>query len=88
MVLVLDAGMVGTSEYNAYLVPNDVSAEELSNYAWEAAMEHASSYGNEQDEEGEWSVSEPSGWFEEYDSSKHDGRLIYGDNDGFTWHDF
>jgi hypothetical protein len=41
MVLKLDAGIVGTDSYEAWLVTISIPEEELDNFAWQAAKQHA-----------------------------------------------
>lgn len=45
MVLILDTGISGTRDHRAYLVPPNVTQEELDAFAWDQAVEHASLYG-------------------------------------------
>ena len=87
MVLCLDAGIVGTDTYDFYLIPDDISDADLAEAAWEFAVDHAEAYGiypeayrevaeDENDEEnGEGQYSDSiSGWWEEYDPERHDGK--------------
>ena len=45
MVLKLDAGTVGTDSHEAWLIPIDATIDELDDFAWQAARQHAESYG-------------------------------------------
>jgi hypothetical protein len=87
MVLVLYA-CVGAEEYEFYNVPVDVSEDHLGQYAWESAVDFASSYGiypepdfsdveDDEDDDTEYS-SDISGHWEDYDPEKHDGHTIGG----------
>jgi hypothetical protein len=58
----MHAGLVGTDESFC-----EVDNQELpGNYQWERAVEHAATYGNEQDEDGDWGedFSDPECWLE------------------------
>lgn len=95
MVLFVECG-VGTKDATAYLVPASMTEEELNDYAWQAACQHADSYGHypeserpddcEEDEEEIYDHN-IKGWFEEYDVKEHDGQLIFGGNSTFTWYE-
>lgn len=88
MVLCLTAGFVGTRAHVFYLVPEDISEDSLTEAAWQYAVEHAEAYGiypeshreldedyNEYEDEYEDQYSDSiCGWWEAYDSKKHDGK--------------
>jgi hypothetical protein len=88
MVLVLFA-CVGAEDYEFYNVPVDVSEDHLDQYAWERAVDFASSYGiypepdfsvaenDDEDDDTEYS-SDISGHWDDYDAEKHDGHTISG----------
>ena len=92
MVLLLSAG-IGTDYAEFYLVPVDMTQEELDDYAWEAAKQHGESYGiypeserpedyDEEDAEGWGSDSysdDIEGHFEDYNPEEHDGLRVGGD---------
>lgn len=91
IVVIMDAGFVGTDAYEAYTVPDDVSDEELSEFAWMRGKEHAESYGiyprseyedcndiSEEELDGDEYSDNIEGYWEPYDSEKHDGHLTYG----------
>lgn len=97
MVLFVSCG-VGTKEATAYLVPANTPQEALDDYAWEAALQHAESYGyypeserpedlDEEEEDYDTYTDNIEGWFVEYDAKEHDGELIFGSNSTFTWHE-
>ncbi len=93
LVLFLEAG-VGTKEASAWLISDEVSQEDLEDFAEQQALEHAESYGRypesqrpedaSEDEEDDYS-DDIDGWWEAYDSDKHDGQLTYGSNSSFEW---
>ena len=79
----MDAGLVGTDVYEGYLVPDTMTREELSQMAWELAIEHAGSYGDvvhedEYDCDSEDEISEANincSW-SEYNADEHDGYML------------
>ena len=82
-VLVLNTGITGTQAYDFYLVPNEITAEELEDLATTRALENAESYGiypmpddedadEDEDEEGNYYSEGISGHWEDYNPSKHD----------------
>ena len=89
MVLRLSAG-VGMDSAEFLLVPTIMSEEELSNYAWEAAVNFGQMYGlepessrqyySEEEEEDEdfdaMFTDDIGGYFEEYNPEKHDGLVV------------
>lgn len=83
---------VGTDTAEAFIVPEGWTDGMLSDEAWQFATQHAESYGvypDSDDEDTEnpngltW--NEVEGYWEEYDSEKHDGHLLYGYNDEVSW---
>lgn len=89
MVLRVSAG-VGMDRNEFVLVPADMTEEELSDYAWQEALEQGQSYGLEPDSHREFYSEEDcpdddsftgdiEGWFEDYDPELHDGLRIGGD---------
>ena len=91
---------VGAKEYTAWEVPVDMTEQELEDLAWESAYNYAESYGvyNPGDEyqEDEWECEgdyeralheweQGEGWWEVYDSDKHDGHLLYGYTREIEW---
>lgn len=84
LVLIVECG-VGTRTEVAYLVPDDYTQDQLDDYAWDAAIDHAESYGIYLDDDEDSGDIE--GWWEEYDSDTHDGHLIFGGNDSFEWNE-
>ena len=90
MVLRLDCG-VGMNSAEFFLVPCDMTEEELDNWAWEEAVQFAQSYGieneadrphyeTEEDEENDTTEysSDISGWFEFYNPERHNGLSMTG----------
>jgi len=45
IVIGMDAGMAGTDAWEFYEVPDDVTDEELSDFAWQCGKDHAEMYG-------------------------------------------
>ena len=89
IVIGMDAGCAGTDAWEFYLVPDDVSDDELSDFAWQRGKDHAESYGiyprdeyvdtEEFDEDDECYSDNIEGWWEPYDHEKHDGHSIGGE---------
>lgn len=92
MVLLMDCG-TGTDTAEFYIVPTSVTQEELDDYAWEQAVQHASSYGiyplsdQPEDDEGDYTdddrysdsySDEINGSWEDYEPKKHDGKRVGG----------
>lgn len=89
MVLRVSAG-VGMDRNEFVLVPVDMTEAELSDYAWQEALDWAQSYGLEPDSHREFYSEENcpddesftddiDGWFEDYDPELHDGLRIGDD---------
>ncbi len=89
MVLCLTAGFVGTHAHVFYLVPEDISDEDLEESAWQYAVEHAEAYGiypesrreldedyNECEDDDNYYSDSICGWWEAYEPEKHDGKAI------------
>lgn len=94
IVIGMDAGMAGTDAMEAFVLRIDYSDEDLGGIAWDMGLDHAASYGvyprydlEEMSEEDLAEVDENDysdnieGWWELYDAEKHDGHLIYGNED-------
>ena len=90
IVIGMDAGYAGTDAWEFYLVPDGVSDDELSDFAWQCGKDHAESYGiypreeyadiaeyDEEDDDDCYSDN-IEGWWEDYDPEKHDGHSIGG----------
>lgn len=82
----------GTDNYEAWFVPPEATNTKLDDFAWEAAVQHAERYGvypesyREDDDEEDDSYSDNiEGYFQEYNSEKHDGRLVFGSARDFQW---
>ena len=89
IVFLLNAGMGGTDSAEFVEFDDDVTDDELSNEAWQCALEHASSYGvypmeampDDYDEDEVTGQSDEysdniEGYWEEYDPEKHDGLIV------------
>lgn len=78
IVLRGSAGIVGTDYCELYEADNETD-EELSDIAWETAVNWAQSYGveeGEEDEEGYENFQNIDGWWEEYNPEEHDGLIV------------
>jgi hypothetical protein len=84
------------NSHEAWLIPDDVSDEDLDNWAWERAVEHAESYGiyppsDDGEEEGyvepKYSGSNISGSWRLF-KGKDLGKVTYGNNDGPQWNEW
>lgn len=96
IVIQMNAGYAGTDSAEFVLVPNDMTDEELSDYAYQCGLAHAEMYGVypeadrpddfDEEEADSWSSYSYSdnieGWWEEYDPEKHDGLRVGG---GDSW---
>lgn len=88
---------VGAQEYTAWEVPADMSDQDLQDLAWDRAADYAESYGVynpgpaedwddlDEYEQADHDWSQVEGWWEVYDSEKHDGHLLYGNGDEIEW---
>jgi len=89
IVIGMDAGMAGTDSWEFWLVPDSVSDNELSDFAWERGKNHAEMYGiypreeyadtEDFDEDDESYSDSIEGWWEVYDPEKHDGHRVGND---------
>jgi hypothetical protein len=81
----MDAGQVGTDAWEFYEVPDDVTEEELNDYAWQLGIQHAEMYGiypreeyaadpdiSDEELDSDSYSDDISGWWEDYDPEKHD----------------
>ena len=97
IVIGMDTGYAGTDSMEAYILTQDYTESELGDIAWNAGIEHASSYGiypryelEEMSEEDLAEVSEDDysdnieGWWAVYDAEEHEGKVTYG-NEGPTF---
>lgn len=91
IVIGMHAGMAGTDSMEAYILERDFTEKDLEDFAWELGIDHADSYGvypasdldnlseEELEEIDENDYSDNiEGWWELYDSDKHDGHVMYG----------
>jgi hypothetical protein len=95
IVIGMDAGMAGTDSWAFWLVPDDVSDDELSDFAWELARDHAEMYGiypreeyadtEDFDEDDESYSDSIEGWWEVYSPDEHDGHRVGGDR---SWQEY
>ena len=91
---------VGAKEYTAWEVPVVMTDSALEDMAWECAYNYAESYGvydpgsefNEEEWDSELDYEralhdwgQVDGWWEVYDSNKHDGHLLYGNSSEISW---
>jgi hypothetical protein len=89
IIVHLEVGYAGMSTDEGWIVPVSMTEEELSEFCWERACDHAEMYGyyppnDDADEEDE---DEPSGdnishniegsW-QDYNEKKHAGKISYG----------
>ena len=82
---------VGAEDCTAYILESDYTESELEDIAWQEGVQYAESYGIypphddiEDDDENEYS-EDIEGYWELYDSTKHDDHLIYENNSTFTF---
>jgi trans-aconitate methyltransferase len=90
MVLRVTAGP-GMDSASFFNVSEEVTKEHLAEYAWQAAVDWAESFGlepypdeQEEEEDAAWACpysEDISGWFELYSPEKHDGLRVGQDND-------
>lgn len=95
IVIGMHAGQAGTDSWEFYLVPESISDTELSDFAWERAKDHAEMYGiypreeyadtEDYDEDSESYSDNIEGWYEDYDSEKHDSHRVGGDT---SWNSY
>jgi len=89
IVIGMDAGQAGTDSWSFWLVPKSMTDTQLSELAWECAKDHAEMYGiyprdeyvdtEDFDEDDEHYSEGIEGWYEDYDSEKHDGHRVGSD---------
>ncbi len=82
MALCVDTSMSGTDDWQFFMVPDHVTQEELDDYGYDAACQHAESYGIYVNEGGEAEDEEGDTWeiyftWEPYKPEKHD-MLVAG----------
>lgn len=90
IVVLVDAGMYGTDSCEFYEVNADSTEDQRSEFAWECAKQHAEMYGiyprheyaevaeenGEEFEDGDQYSDDINGYWELYDSDKHDGKRV------------
>lgn len=93
IVFHLHTGYAGMDTDVAYLVPDDVTNEELDDRAYWEAVEHASHYGiyppcdEDEEDEPEYSGENIEGSWHLY-TDKDKGKLTYGANDEIEWNEY
>lgn len=99
MVLRLDAGCAGTDSAEFWLVPVDVTQQQLDDLAWERVVDHTDMYDiyPESERPDDWDEDEHDSWrndsysdnieggFEDYDPKKHDGLRVGNDESWREW---
>ena len=88
-IVITTFACVGAEECNAYILESEYTERELDDIAWQEGVQYAESYGiypphEDMGEDEEYS-EDIEGWWELYDSDKHDDRLIYGSNSTFVF---
>lgn len=91
IVIGMDAGFAGTDAWEFYEVPDGVTEEEMSEYAWQRGVQHAEMYGvyprceyegdpeiDEEELDSDSYSDNIEGWWEDYDPEKHDGHSHTG----------
>lgn len=88
IVIGMHAGMAGTDSWEFYEVPDATTDDELSEFAWQRGKEHAEMYGvypreeyldtPDYDDDADYYSDNIEGWWEPYDSVKHDGHTMTG----------
>lgn len=86
---------IGTDSAEAYEVPIEITNEQLDAFAWELAVNNAETFGiyepsftsdfDEEDEEEQYDWEQVSGHWEVYNSEKHDGIIMYGNQSEVSW---
>jgi hypothetical protein len=95
IVIGMDAGMAGTDSLSFWIVPESMTDGELSDMAWQCAKDHAEMYGvyprdeyvdtEDYDDDSESYSDNIEGWWEPYDSEKHDMHRVGGDTSWSTY---
>lgn len=89
----MHTGYAGMGSHEAYLVPDHISDEELDDWAYWKAVEHAESYGiyppseDDEEEESEYSGENIDGSWRLFED-KDLGKVTYGANDGPHWNTY
>lgn len=93
ILLTMRTGYCGMDSHEAWLIPEDVEDNDLDNWAWERAVDHAASYGiyptdydAEEDEENEpeYSGDNIDGHWRLFED-KDLGKVTYVPNEGPEW---
>lgn len=90
ILLKMHTGYAGMDSCEAYLVPDDVSDNELDEWAYWKAVDHAEAYGiyppseDDEEEEPEYSGDNIDGSWRLFED-KDIGKVTYGANDGPEW---
>jgi hypothetical protein len=83
ILLTLRTGYPGSGTNEGWIVPANLSDDELYNLADERAVENAESYGiyrlgEGEEDSGDYSGENIEGWWKEYDENKHAGCISFG----------
>ena len=91
IVIGMSAGMAGTDGWDFWEFPDDITDEELGDFAWQCGIDHAEMYGvyPRGEYEGDPEISDDElesdaysddieGYWEDYDPEKHDGHTMTG----------
>jgi hypothetical protein len=86
IVIATSAGMAGTDNMAAYILQEDWSENQLSDYAWQEGLQWAESFGiyppsedDEYDDTDPENISENiEGCWELYDEKEHFGKCSFG----------
>lgn len=87
IVIFMYAGCAGTDSADFFVLRRDFTQAQLDDECWDAAKNHAESYGyypesergcedDEEDGDGDQYTDNIEGHFEIYDSEKHDGYVV------------
>ena len=87
IVVGMDVGYCGMDGWEFYEVPDEMTEAELDKLAWDCAVQHAEMYGyypacyyeaEDIEEAPDSYIDSIEGWWELYDSDKHDGYTFTG----------
>jgi hypothetical protein len=92
IIVHLEVGYAGMDTNEGWIVPVSMTEEELGEFCWERACDHAEMYGyyppsdgsddmedeDEMDTDGDNVSNNIDGSWKDYDEEKHAGKLTYG----------
>ena len=92
IIIHLSVGYAGMDTNEGWEIPTSMTEEELDDFCWDRACDHAESYGyyppNDEDQEGEDDDCDAycgdkisnhiEGSWQDYDEKKHAGKISYG----------